>query len=68
MSPFYSPDGITSSDDGSVDSADYIYWQASEGSTTNLRADGNDDGIVDESDHDLWASHFDNSLALLGVG
>jgi hypothetical protein len=40
-----------------VDSADYVIWRTSAGSTTDLRADGNGDLVVDESDYDVWRSH-----------
>ncbi len=36
--------------DGTVDSADYVLWRKTEGSTTDLRADGNGDGRVDKAD------------------
>jgi len=37
-------------DYGSVSSANYTIWAATQGSTTDLRADGNDDGTVNQSD------------------
>jgi hypothetical protein len=49
--------------DGAVDAADYTVWKKTEGSTTDLRADGNGDGRVDQKDHDLWKSHFGESRA-----
>ncbi len=49
--------------DGAVDAADYIVWKTTEGSATDLRADGNGDGQVDQADHDLWKSHFNESAA-----
>jgi hypothetical protein len=43
--------------DGSVDTADYVVWRETEGSSTDLRADGNGDGRVDQADHDLWKAN-----------
>jgi hypothetical protein len=44
--------------DGAVDAADYVVWRKTEGSTTDLRADGNGDGRVDQADHDLWKANL----------
>ncbi|MEX0642337.1 MAG: alkaline phosphatase family protein [Pirellulales bacterium] len=44
--------------DGSVDAADQVIWQETDGSATDLRADGNRDGRVDQADYDLWKAHF----------
>ncbi|HVT29377.1 MAG TPA: endo-1,4-beta-xylanase [Lacipirellulaceae bacterium] len=41
-----------------VDSADYLVWRRSVGSTTDLRADGNGDGVVDDKDYGVWRSAF----------
>jgi len=49
--------------DGTVDSADYLLWRKTEGSTSDLRADANDDGRVDEKDHELWKAHLGQSAA-----
>ncbi len=49
--------------DGHVDAADYVIWQATKGSTTDLRADGNGDGVVDQADYDLWKSNFSATAA-----
>ncbi len=37
-----------------VDGSDFLAWQRSYGSTTNLRADGNSSGIVDSIDLNVW--------------
>lgn len=47
--------------DGTVDAADQVVWRETEGSTTDLRADGNRDRRVDQADYDLWKSHFGQS-------
>ena len=49
--------------DGTVDAADYIVWRSTQGSTTDLRADGNRDGRVDAADHDLWKANLGQSAA-----
>ena len=49
--------------DGAVDAADYVVWRKTEGSTTDLRADGNGDGRVDQADHELLKSNFGQSAA-----
>ncbi|WP_197525753.1 FG-GAP-like repeat-containing protein [Pseudobythopirellula maris] len=48
---------------GALDSADLALWAATEGSTTDLRADANDDGEVDEQDLALWQAAFDEAHA-----
>jgi hypothetical protein len=47
--------------DGHVDAGDFVVWKETEGSTTDLRADGNGDGRVDQADHDLWKTQFGRS-------
>lgn len=44
--------------DGTVDAEDFVVWQQSFGSTTNLSADGNQDGSVDAADFTIWRDHF----------
>lgn len=48
--------------DGSIDTGDYNLWQATYGSTTDLRADGNGDGIVNTADYAVWRDAFDAAL------
>lgn len=47
--------------DGTVDTADYLVWRKTEGSTTDLRADANGDGRVDQQDHQLWKTQVGQS-------
>jgi hypothetical protein len=49
----YDGDGITTPDNGFVEANDYVVFQNTQGSTTDLRADGNDDGIVDALDYNI---------------
>jgi hypothetical protein len=48
--------------DGAVNTADYVVWRKTNGSTTELAADGNGDGRVDESDHAVWKAHVGQSV------
>jgi hypothetical protein len=49
---------------GTVDAADYVFWQQSFGQTgMDLPADGNADGKVGSADFDFWRAHFGNSIA-----
>ena len=49
------------SGNGTVDAVDYIVWQDSLGSSTDLRADGNANGVVDQDDYEFWRERFGNS-------
>ncbi len=40
--------------DGDVDGSDFLIWQRSLGSTTDVAADGNGNGIVDAADLAIW--------------
>jgi hypothetical protein len=44
--------------DGVVDLGDYLVWQKTFGSPTDLRADGNADLAIDEEDLAVWQQHF----------
>jgi len=44
--------------DGDVDGADYLKWQRSFGSTTDLDADGNGNNIVDAADYTIWRDNY----------
>jgi GH35 family endo-1,4-beta-xylanase len=58
--------------DGAVDAADYVVWRSSNGSNTDLRADGNGDGSINDADYAVWRTHFGttyggNALAIAAV-
>jgi hypothetical protein len=55
---------VTNPDDRYVTGSDYLVWQQTLGSMSDLRADANDDYIVDGADDDLWAMYFNNTLML----
>jgi len=44
--------------DEDVDGSDFLLWQRTFGSTTELAADGNGDGVVDSGDLALWQAQF----------
>lgn len=44
--------------DGDVDGCDFLVWQWTLGSTTNLAADGNKNGVVDGADLTVWRGRF----------
>ncbi|MGI9455914.1 MAG: lamin tail domain-containing protein, partial [Aeoliella sp.] len=44
--------------DGSVTVADYVLWNSTFGSTTDLRADGNENNVVDTADYAIWRDHL----------
>jgi hypothetical protein len=50
---------------GIVDTADYIVWRSTLGSTTDLRADGDTTGAsagkIDQADYTFWKNHFGQS-------
>ncbi len=52
---------------GRVDTADFILWRNSTGSTTNLAADGNANRVIDAPDYDIWRSNFGRTAGI-GAG
>lgn len=61
--------GAEDATDGVVDGADFLQFQRTNGSTTNLRADANDDGIVETIDRFLyWDEYFGNELEIVWHG
>jgi predicted outer membrane repeat protein len=53
--------------DGTVNGLDEAVYNATVGSTTDLRADGDDDYIVDMDDRDIWATYQGNTLTRFDV-
>ncbi len=49
---------------GEVDTADFILWRNSIGSTTNLAADGNANRVVDSPDYNIWRSNFGRTAGI----
>jgi hypothetical protein len=47
--------------DGVVDGSDFLLWQRTFGSTTQLAADGNRSGAIDAGDLALWRSGFSSA-------
>ena len=45
-----------------VDAGDYSLWQATWGSTSDARADGNGNRVIDAADYVLWLNLLGNSL------
>jgi hypothetical protein len=64
----YNGDGIANgTDNGNVGTEDYVIWQNTLGSTTDLRADGDDDGTVDQDDYGVWTANWGNTLQIIDV-
>jgi len=51
--------------DGDVDGADFLKWQLTLGSTTDLMADGNLDGTVNAPDLAIWQANYGMVAPLL---
>ncbi len=56
------------SGNGTVDAVDYVLWQDTLGSLTDLRADGNGNGVVDQDDYEFWRERFGNSASETSPG
>ena len=50
--------------DGDVDGQDFLVWQRTFGSTTDLSADGNQDGVVDAADFTVWRDNFGSASSM----
>jgi hypothetical protein len=48
-------------DDGSVTGSDFLVWQQTLSSTTNLAADGSGNGVVDSNDLAVWRTAMSNA-------
>jgi hypothetical protein len=48
--------------DGTADGADFLLWQQTLGSATNLAADGSRNGVVDSDDLDIWKTVVQSAL------
>jgi hypothetical protein len=53
--------------DADVDGADFLKWQRTFGSTTELLADGNGNGVVDSADLSVWSAGFGGAAVGAGV-
>jgi hypothetical protein len=45
-----------------VDGPDFLIWQRTLGSTSDLRADGDQNGTIDQGDLNFWAARFGNRV------
>ncbi len=60
----YDENGLAFED---VDGRDYLIYQQTFGSTTDLRADGNDDGIINGLDGAIGSENYGNTFQLFDV-
>jgi hypothetical protein len=58
-------------ENGIVDAADYVIWRGTNGSTTDLRANGDDTGasmgVIDQADYNFWRANFGNGATGAGA-
>ena len=56
--------------DGTTDSADYVLWRKTLGTTVTdfIGADGDGDGVVDQDDYAVWRTHFGETVSAVGSG
>jgi hypothetical protein len=54
--------------DGAVGGSDFLLWQRTLGSTTNLAADGNGNKVIDAADLLVWRGSFGPSSAVSSAG
>jgi len=53
--------------DADIDGADFLKWQRTFGSTTELLADGSGNGVVDSADLSVWSAGFGGSAVVASV-
>jgi hypothetical protein len=54
--------------DGAVAGSDFLLWQQTVGSTTNLAADGSGNKVIDAADLQVWRGSFGPTSAVLSLG
>ena len=54
--------------DNDIDGADFLLWQRTFGSTTQLAADGSGNGVIDADDLAIWKETFGQPAAAAAIG